>query len=92
MVYLTYMPGHSQTDGGARQLVRDPTYMPGTTYNFWKMRALTEYGRKMVCFKVFTLLDRVVEREVGFCNCMEVSMGCVTELPHHALLRGLHEN
>ena len=56
------------------------------------MRALTEYGRKMVCFKVFTLLDRVFEREVGFCNCMEVSMGCVTELPHHALLRGLHEN
>lgn len=28
-----------------------------------KMSVLTEYRRKMICFKVFTLLDRVVERE-----------------------------
>lgn len=58
-----------------------------------KMSVLTEYSRKKVCFKVLTLLDRVVERErereVGLCNCMGVSVGCVTELSHHALLRGL---
>ena len=28
-----------------------------------KMSVLTEYSRKKVCFKVLTLLDRVVERE-----------------------------
>ena len=27
------------------------------------MSVLTEYSRKKVCFKVLTLLDRVVERE-----------------------------
>ena len=59
MLYPAYMPGLSHIGGphtvcGTRRCVRDPVYMPGTTYNFQnEMRVASPVTLRIPKIKVF---------------------------------------